>query len=139
MNHDWHFAHIGMVVEDLAETIACLKSLGIFEIPGRAPDVLVGKNPETGASDGTLLKLDISLNDLRIEVIQPVSGNNLQRAFLDQHGEGINHVCFEVPDIRSARKELEDKGVPVYCHIRENTTYYDSGARGHMLLEIREA
>jgi catechol 2,3-dioxygenase-like lactoylglutathione lyase family enzyme len=138
MNSNWRFAHIGMVVADLEKTMAYLKSLGIFDIPDQPPDVLVGKNPETGASDGSLLKLDILLNGLGIEVIQPVSGKNLQRKFLDEHGEGVNHVCFEVPDIDSARKELEQKGVPVYCHIREKTSYYNSGARGNMLLEIRE-
>jgi methylmalonyl-CoA/ethylmalonyl-CoA epimerase len=138
MNSNWRFAHIGMVVDDLEKTLSYLKSLGIFDIPDQPPDVLVGKNPETGAADGSLLKLDISLKGLSIEVIQPVSGKNLQRIFLDEHGEGVNHVCFEVPDIDSARRELECKGVPVYCHVREKTSYYNSGAQGNLLLEIRE-
>jgi methylmalonyl-CoA/ethylmalonyl-CoA epimerase len=138
MDTEWRFNHIGMIVKDLSKTIAYMQQLGIFEVPPSKPEVLVGKSPNTDAAAGSILKLDISLGGVNIEIIQPVSGNNIQQQFLSSHGEGLHHICFDVPNIQRARLELAEKGVPVACHISEQTTYYDTGEYGNMLLEIRQ-
>ena len=139
MDTEWRFNHIGMIVKDLSKTIAYMQQLGIFEVPPSKPEVLVGKSPNTDGAAGSILKLDISLGGVNIEIIQPVSGNNIQQQFLSSHGEGLHHICFDVPNIQRARLELAEKGVPVACHIREQTTYYDTGEYGNMLLEIRQS
>jgi methylmalonyl-CoA/ethylmalonyl-CoA epimerase len=139
MDTEWRFNHIGMIVKDLSKTIAYMQQLGIFEVPPSKPEVLVGKSPNTDAAAGSILKLDISLGGVNIEIIQPVSGNNIQQQFLSSHGEGLHHICFDVPNIQRARLELAEKGVPVACHISEQTTYYDTGEYGNMLLEIRQS
>jgi methylmalonyl-CoA/ethylmalonyl-CoA epimerase len=138
MDTELGFNHIGMIVKDLSKTIAYMQQLGIFEVPPSKPEVLVGKSPNTDAAAGSILKLDISLGGVNIEIIQPVSGNNIQQQFLSSHGEGLHHICFDVPNIQRARLELAEKGVPVACHISEQTTYYDTGEYGNMLLEIRQ-
>jgi methylmalonyl-CoA/ethylmalonyl-CoA epimerase len=138
MDTEWRFNHIGMIVKDLSKTITYMQQLGIFEVPPSKPEVLVGKSPNTDAAAGSILKLDISLGGVNIEIIQPVSGNNIQQQFLSSHGEGLHHICFDVPNIQRARLELAEKGVPVACHISEQTTYYDTGEYGNMLLEIRQ-
>jgi methylmalonyl-CoA/ethylmalonyl-CoA epimerase len=139
MDTELGFNHIGMIVKDLSKTIAYMQQLGIFEVPPSKPEVLVGKSPNTDAAAGSILKLDISLGGVNIEIIQPVSGNNIQQQFLSSHGEGLHHICFDVPNIQRARLELAEKGVPVACHISEQTTYYDTGEYGNMLLEIRQS
>jgi methylmalonyl-CoA/ethylmalonyl-CoA epimerase len=138
MERDWKFSHIGMFVRDLAKTVEYLRSLGIFTIPAAEPIVLEGKNPDRPGAAGTILRLDVTCGDLCIEILQPVSGDNLQQRWLDAHGEGVSHVCFDVPDIAHARTQMAAKGVPVACHIRETTTYYNTGEQGNMLLELRQ-
>lgn len=38
----------------------------------------------------------------RIELIAPVRGDSPVARFLDRRGPGLHHVCFRVPDIRTA-------------------------------------
>jgi catechol 2,3-dioxygenase-like lactoylglutathione lyase family enzyme len=51
--------------------------------------------------------------DLQLELIQPVSGPTVHAEFLAEHGPGLHHVCFEVPDVDAACASAEAAGVPV--------------------------
>jgi methylmalonyl-CoA/ethylmalonyl-CoA epimerase len=137
MDDDWTFSHIGMVVQDLKKTIGYMRSLGIYTIPATEPDLLQGRNP-SGAS-GSILRLDIFCGPLSIELLQPLSGDTIQQRFLNLQGEGVHHICFEVPDIAKARAAMAAKGVPVACHIRDLATYYDTAEYGKLLLELRQS
>jgi 4-hydroxyphenylpyruvate dioxygenase-like putative hemolysin len=136
MESDWRFSHIGMVVRDLEKTVATLRSLGVFTIPAGEPLVLEGKNPDGAKPAGTILRFDVICGDLSIELLQPVSGDNIQQRWLDAHGEGVSHVCFDVPDIGRARAAMAAKGVPVACHIREATSYYDTTKDTGLQIEL---
>lgn len=138
MENNWRFVHIGMVVRDLEKTLAALRSLGIFKIPDGKPLVLEGKNPEGANPAGTILRLDVTCGDLAIELLQPVSGDNLQQRWLDAHGEGVSHVCYAVPDIDRARASMAAQGVPVACHIREMTSYYHTGEPVNLQIELQQ-
>ena len=53
----------------------------------------------------------ISVGDSSIELLQDVSGSSSIKKFLDNNGEGIHHIAFEVDDIEQAVTELKEKGV----------------------------
>jgi hypothetical protein len=42
------------------------------------------------------------VGDLQLELIQPVSGENIYTEFLAAHGPGLHHGCWEVDDLDAA-------------------------------------
>ena len=129
MEKDWKFSHIGIVVRDWQKTLEYYKSLGIFDIPVQEEVVMEGKKVK-------IVGANAFLGSLWIEIFQPVSGDSVQQKFLDENGEGINHIGFEVPDLKKAREIMAAKGVPVAFHIRDGATYYDTREYGNMLIEL---
>lgn len=129
MEKNWKFSHIGIVVKDWKKVAEYYKSLGIFEIPPQEEIVMEGRKVK-------IIGADVFLGPLWIEVFQPVSGDSAQQKFLDEHGEGINHIGFEVPDLKKAREVMAQKGVPVAFHIRDSATYYDTAEYGNMMIEL---
>jgi methylmalonyl-CoA/ethylmalonyl-CoA epimerase len=62
-----------------------------------------------------------------IELIEPLPGEEAVTKFLEKRGEGIHHLCFEVKDIKSATLELINKGYkPIYNEPK-------IGAGGHLV------
>jgi 4-hydroxyphenylpyruvate dioxygenase-like putative hemolysin len=51
--------------------------------------------------------------DLQLELIQPVSGPTIHAEFLEAHGPGLHHVCFDVDDLDEACARAEAAGLPV--------------------------
>jgi methylmalonyl-CoA/ethylmalonyl-CoA epimerase len=91
-------AHLGIAVKDLDA------ALGLFT--EALPLDLVHTEDYQGMKIGF-----ISVGDSSIELLQDVSGSSSIRKFLDNNGEGIHHIAFEVDDIEQAVSELKEKGI----------------------------
>lgn len=92
--------HLGIAVESLEKGQEFYKALGlgpmhIEEVP--TEQVKVG-----------FLELE---NDSRIELLEPTSSDSPVAKFLGKRGPGIHHICLRVADIRTALKNLKDRGV----------------------------
>ncbi|MFI5273598.1 MAG: methylmalonyl-CoA epimerase [Ktedonobacterales bacterium] len=48
-----------------------------------------------------------------IELLEPANPNTGVARFLGKHGEGLHHICLEVPNIERALDELRAAGTPV--------------------------
>lgn len=48
----------------------------------------------------------IETPNVQLEFIQPLEPNNIYAEFLDQHGEGIHHILFDVPDPEAAAARM---------------------------------
>jgi len=91
-------AHLGIVVRDLAAALELFK--------GELPLDLVHTEDYQGMKIGF-----ISVGDSSLELLQDVSGSSGVKKFLENNGEGIHHIAFEVDDIEQAVAELREKGV----------------------------
>ncbi len=91
-------AHLGIAVKDLDA------ALDLFT--GALPLNLVHTEDYQGMKIGF-----ISVGDSSIELLQDVSGSSSVKKFLDNNGEGIHHIAFEVDDIGQAVAELKEKGI----------------------------
>jgi len=91
-------AHLGIVVRDLDA------ALELFT--GALPLDLVHTEDYQGMKIGF-----ISVGDSSLELLQDVSGSSGVKKFLENNGEGIHHIAFEVDDIEQAVAELREKGV----------------------------
>lgn len=54
----------------------------------------------------------ISMENLQIELIEPMGGKSTWQEFLDKNGEGIHHIAFWVKDINGMEKKFEMQGMP---------------------------
>jgi catechol 2,3-dioxygenase-like lactoylglutathione lyase family enzyme len=53
-----------------------------------------------------------SMDNLQIELIQPLGGESTWQDYLDSHGEGIHHIAFAVKNIDGIEKRFEMQGNP---------------------------
>ncbi|UCG42576.1 MAG: methylmalonyl-CoA epimerase [candidate division WOR-3 bacterium] len=53
----------------------------------------------------------IPVGDTRIELVQPESPDSPVARFIDKHGPGFQHLCFEVDDVGAELARLDAAGV----------------------------
>ena len=104
---------IGIIVKDMDATIERLSSYGIgpFEhraVPAGAKEWYRGKPMEA-----TFRITAVNLGGVELEFIQPLDGDSPHRDFLDNKGEGIQHLAFSVDNLEDDIKKLEEKGASV--------------------------
>jgi methylmalonyl-CoA/ethylmalonyl-CoA epimerase len=92
--------HMGFVVRDLEATTERYSRL--LQVPRwyfRETDVLaLPWNPST--SDGHIRIAHGRTPGQTLELIQPVDGESFASIFLREHGEGVQHLGYWVPDLR---------------------------------------
>ena len=49
----------------------------------------------------------------RIELVSPAGPDSPMAKTIEKRGEGLHHVCLEVPDIEQAMAALRAKGAPL--------------------------
>lgn len=104
---------IGIVVKDMGETIKRLTSYGIgsFEhraVPAGAKEYYKGK-----PMDATFKIAAVNVGGVELEFIQPVDGDSPHQEFLDNKGEGIQHLAFAVDNLDEDIVDLKKKGATV--------------------------
>ncbi len=91
--------HIGVAVKDIEKTKDFLKK----NFEGEMIHELVS---ETQGIRSAL----ISLGKLKLELMAPLRGKGIISDFIDQRGEGIHHLSFQVEDLQLTASLLEEKG-----------------------------
>jgi methylmalonyl-CoA/ethylmalonyl-CoA epimerase len=104
--------HVGMVVKDMSKAIERFTALGIgpFKpriLPADAQETYRGK-PFFPAKRVTIQITQIG--NIELELIQPIDGESPHREFLEQKGEGIQHLGFIVKDLDSDIQRLTGEG-----------------------------
>ncbi len=55
--------------------------------------------------------------DFKLELLCPYDSSSVIAKFLENRGEGVHHISFEVEDLDAAIAELKDKGIEIaYRH-----------------------
>lgn len=47
-----------------------------------------------------------------VQLVEPLDRNSPLSRWLDEHGEGLHHICFGVDDVEAAATSLSDDGSP---------------------------
>ncbi len=104
--------HVGYVVDDVEANVEKYRrALGIenFRIYDFTPDnVWVDERKLPGCT----LRIAIGSikNEVKIELIQPVSGETPHARFLEERGPGIHHIAFYTKDYDEWRAYFKDRG-----------------------------
>ena len=88
-----HICQVGVVVKDLDRTIEHLTSLGLVSYQVRIAMARQGA--------------------VQLELIEYQKGTTIQKDFLDQKGEGIHHVLFNVRSLDKALGTCKQRGIEV--------------------------
>lgn len=94
--------HIGIAVRDLESAVARYTL-----IAGHAPEHF-----EEVLEQKVRVAM-FSIGESRIELLQATSPDSPIAKFIEKRGEGMHHVCFKVPDLKSALVRLINEDIEI--------------------------
>jgi len=71
-----------------------------------------------------------SLESLQFELIEPNEAKSTWRDFLEEKGEGIHHIAFEVEDLQKSIQDCKDYGL-----VLTQWGHYGDGSGGYAYLD----
>lgn len=93
-------SHIGIAVKNIAEAAKVyVDALGAT--PGQ-----IHRSPDAG-----IAAIMLSLGNTNLELLEPIGTEGPIAKFIENRGEGVHHICFEVDNIDKELKSLSAKGV----------------------------
>jgi len=110
----------------------------IIETPGYA----ISKTTYHGEpSDATAKLAFFSFGQVQIELIEPDAQSSVWRDYLDEHGEGVHHIAFQVEDTDRTVEHLKEHRIDVlqqglYSDASGMYTYVDSVPMLGVMLEL---
>ncbi len=137
--------HVCIVVRDLEASIAFYESIGVGPWQPYPPlDQYAGDLQVKDREAFMQLRYcHADLGNVQLQLCQPGPGDSPQRRFLDQHGEGVYHLGFSVPDCDAAEQSGLAAGLRVLAKgrrpDRSGFTYFDTRDKAGVTLEIRAA
>jgi len=134
--------HVCIVVHDLTTALAYYERLGIgpwYDYPKGGAYVSFDV-PNRDASDAMQYKC-ADLGNVQLQLCEPPKLDCPQRRFLDEHGEGVYHLGFEVPDLDRAETVVRAAGIGVTATGRRadgsGFAYFDTRDGAAVTLEVR--
>jgi len=138
---------VAVVVRDVEKVAKVWADLFGVEVPKssltdpleKAHTTYLGR-PTEGRAKLVFFKLD----NLQLELIEPVGGPSTWREFLETNGEGVHHIAFGVKGTDNYVAMLEKKGMPLVqrgewtAYTGGCYTYFDSIQKLGVALELLE-
>ncbi|MFT4306989.1 MAG: VOC family protein [Microbacterium sp.] len=136
--------HVCVIVRDLDEAVARYEELGIapwFDYPKSSPYVELEVPSEEGTKAMRYKCCD--LENFQLQLCEPSEHDTPQRRFLDERGEGVYHLGFDVDDLAGSIELGCDMGLSVISRgLRQDGTgfcYFDTAAALGTTLEVRRS
>ncbi len=137
-------AQVAIVVKDIEKSAAAYAEL--FNVP--VPGISVTEEPENKPtmyngqhSDAKAKLAFFNLDNIQIELIQPVGEPSTWNDFLEKHGEGLHHIAFWVNGMEKHVGLFRQHGMPeVQSGGWESGeySYIDAGKRLGIVVELLE-
>ena len=135
---------IGVVVQDIERASqAYAEFLGVdkpqwflTDTVDKAHTVFKGESTEARAKLAFF-----ELENITIELIEPVGGPSTWQEFLETRGEGIHHIAFEIKDMDKKIERLATGGMSLLQkgdYEGGRYSYMDAGASLGLILELLE-
>ena len=105
--------------------------------PGNEVDVIYRGKPSNGQVKLTFF----ILGEVVIELLEPITEGTAWKEFLDEKGEGVQHIGFKVVDVEKTSAELEKAGYPEIHRGRYDSDdgtyiYYDTQDALGVVIEL---
>ena len=105
-------AHIAIMVSDLDQAVADWTRILAVLDPDQLEQPIVRFDDFTSGDDTLRAATFANANGPEIQLFQPVGNGPLSRR-LEKRGEGVHHLCFTSPDLRTTVRALVDNDVKV--------------------------
>ena len=131
---------VGIVVKSVDETVKYYQ-----EVFGIGPWKIMEVNYPTATYFGKVAgyrgkRAFGKLGPITFELIELIDGKTIHEKFLKEKGEGLNHLGFEVEDLKKAMEDAQEQGMKVIqSFIREDGSgfaYLDSDKVGGVVFEM---
>ena len=94
--------HVGLVVRRLEDGLAFWRgALGL------------GVSKQATVEDQGVKAALLPIGRSEIELLEPIEPKGGVAKFLEKHGEGLHHVCFETPDVTAELARARAEGFPL--------------------------
>lgn len=83
----------------------------------------------------------LKMDNLDIELIEPISAPSTWKEQLDQHGDSLHHIAFRIKGMKEKTAYLDAKGVPLLQrgeYVGGRYAYFDGIAQLGAILELLE-
>lgn len=135
--------HVCIVVRDIEAAVAYYESIGVgpwHEFPSLEAFRHELEVPDVDAFLHLRFRY-CNLDNVQLQLCEPGEGFSAQRVFLDQHGEGVFHLGFTVPDLDAAEAAGKSAGLSPWMRgrlpDRSGFTYFSTREQAGVTLEIR--
>jgi methylmalonyl-CoA/ethylmalonyl-CoA epimerase len=136
---------VGIVVKDIEKSARHWAAfLGEEEIP----DIFLAAESELNPTEYRGKPTDASarlaffqLDNITVELIEPVGGPSTWQEFLDTRGEGVHHIAFNVKGMKTYIKSFGEHGIPMVQHGGWDTgeySYMDGSSSLALIIELLE-
>ena len=95
--------HIGIAVKSIEDAM---------KIYGDALGLKIVGGIEHNEHDNIKIAM-LPVGESNVEFVEPQDSKSQIGKFLEQNGEGLHHLAFEVKDINAELEKLKEKGVPL--------------------------
>lgn len=142
---DKNMTQVGIIVDDIEEAAKAWSNfLGMDEVPGinvaegheSRPTVFRGEPGEA-----TARLAFFQLENITIELIEPLEGPSTWREFLEKHGPGIHHIAFNVEKMSRTVHLFGEAGIKEVQHGGWGTgeyAYMDATDSLGLIIELLE-
>ena len=135
---------IGIVVRDIERTAKAYADIFGMDIPKiRITDTEEITNIKfRGASTQARAKLAFfQMGSMSLELIEPVGESSTWKEFLDEHGEGVHHIAFQIKGMEQILAILDKKGISTIQqgeYTGGRYAYVDNATTLGIILELLE-
>lgn len=134
---------VGVVVRDLDEAVVFYERLGIGPfVEGPSAHTVERKIYGEPSTEAEVRGRLAQMGNIEFELLQPVSGRTVQGDFLEEHGEGVVHICAHTDDLERDIEELTGLGYEVISEGKLSDggrfAYFDTRRVGGLVLELFE-
>mgnify|MGYP005831745803 CR=1 FL=1 len=135
---------VGIVVNDIEKASRAYAELLGRKVPAWSLTDTVDKAHTLFRGEPSAARAKLAffqLNNINVELIEPVGGPSTWREFLDEHGEGVHHIAFEVKRMEEKVRLLEESGLPLLQkgdYEGGRYAYVDGATRFAVILELLE-
>lgn len=107
-------AQVGIIVPDIEKAIDSYAKFFNMD----KPDITLAENPDDNPTTYRSTQTDAScklaffnLENIQLELIQPVGGPSTWYDFLEETGGGIHHIAFWITDMEDHLQKLDGMGI----------------------------
>ena len=92
--------HIAILVRDTEEALSFYR------------DQLGLKVKASESFEQTKVRLThLDLGNVELQLVEPLSNDHPLKSYLDEHGEGLHHLCLKMPDLDAAASGFAERGI----------------------------